>query len=71
MLKREQHHVLKKIYLLQYFFCSGSSLQLASTRWVKSTIKLCTVHSLSLSSALSINLDNIDNFYENLGSMFH
>ena len=40
----------------RHSFCS-TSLPLASTRWVQSTIKLCTVHSLS--SVLSLNVGNI------------
>ena len=48
------------------FFCSSTSLPLTSTRWVRTTIKLCNVHSLS--SVLSLNLSNIKNFWKNLGS---
>ena len=46
-------------------FCS-TSLHLTSTRWVWTTIKLCTVHSLS--SGLSLNLGNIKKFRKNLGN---
>ena len=40
-------------------FCS-TNLPLTSNKWVRSTIKLCSV--LSLSSALSINISNIKKF---------
>ena len=40
-------------------FCS-TSLPLTSTRWVQSTIKLFTVHTLT--SVLSINLGSIKNY---------
>ena len=53
--------------LLPIVFCFfRTSLPLASTRWVWTTIKLCTVHSLS--SALSLNLSNIKKFRKNLGN---
>ena len=53
--KNLQDRIAQLGYLV--IFCS-TSLPLTSTKWVQSTIKLCTV--LSLSSALSINLGNIE-----------
>ena len=53
--KREIPLISSKVFL----FCS--SLPPANTRCVRSTIKLCTVHSLS--SALSINLGDIKLIY--------
>ena len=46
-----------------FFFCS-TSLPLTSTRLVRSTIKLFALSTLTLSSALSINLGNINYFFE-------
>ena len=48
---------------LRYVFCS-TSLALTSTRWVRSSIKLCFVHSPS--NALAIYLENIE-FKKKLG----
>ena len=48
---------------LKGFF--STSLPLTSTRWVRTTIKLCTVHSLS--SGLSLNLSDIKKFRKSLG----
>ena len=50
---------------LSQSFCS-TSLPLTSTRWVGSTIILCTVYSLN--SVLSINLINIKFFFEKIGN---
>ena len=46
-----------------FFFCS-TSLPLTSTRLVRSTIKLFALSTLTLSSALSINLGKINYFFE-------
>ena len=42
-----------------FFFCS-TSLPLAGTRWIESTNKLCSVHSLA--SVLSINFGSIKSY---------
>ena len=50
-----------KAYSFQWVYCS-TSLPISSSRSVRSTIELCTVHSQS--SAMSINLGNIKFYFE-------
>ena len=61
-----QVRILLFFFLFWKSFFGSTSLPLTSARWFWSTIKLCTVHSLS--KALSINLDNTELFLKKSGT---